>query len=361
MASEQLVNRPYLSLSALPFFTMYALPVLTVLTQFTSSDWHSFIPTIVIFVLIPIADFVYPLRPESWFPALTPIERRDLDSRLSFRLATCLWPAVQIPLLIWVCHHVSNTPLSGTRLLGLLISLGLCTGFGILCAHELVHRRSSVERALGELLLTSVWYGHYAIEHVSGHHIHVATADDLCTMHYGESFYGFLTRAVVGGFRFAYRFEVSRLKRERLSFICIENRLLRYAVLQTMMPLLLWRVFGVSALKAFFFQAFLAVLLLECINGIEHYGLARRRMPNGSYEPVGPRHSWDAPQTLSNFMLLKLQLHADHHIREFSCSASFLVQLRFHQLCSFTVSYTNKPNILESFFFSFFFLFRLIF
>lgn len=311
-------NDSRFTLNSLPFFAMYGLPVITVLSQFTSTDWHAFIPVIVIFVVVPILDFVYPLHPDNWFPALTQSERLHLDSRPSFRLATCLWPLMQFPVLFWVCHRVSTMSLSPTRLLGLLLSFGLCSSFGVLCSHELVHRHSALERALAELLLTSVWYGHYAIEHVSGHHVHVATSDDLCTMRYAESLYSFFPRAVIGGLRFAYTFEVRRLKREGLAFLSFQNRLLRYVVLQSLFPLLLWTIFGPSSVAVFIFQAFIAVLLLICTNGIEHYGLVRSHLPNGLYEPVGPRHSWDAPQTISNFMLLKLQLHADHHIRKFS-------------------------------------------
>lgn len=306
------------TLSSLPFFTMYALPAIMFATQFTSTDWHTFAPLIVTFVIIPILEFLYPIHAENLFPSLTLSERRSLETRLSFRLPTFLWPLVQFPVLIWVCHRVSTTLLSTTRLLGLLFSLGLCSSFGLVCGHELVHRRSALERALGELLLTSVCSGHYAIEHISGHHIHVATPDDVGTMHYGESIYSFFPRTVVGSIRFAYEFEVLRLKRQGLNFISFQNRLLRYCILQTLIPITLWRFFGASSIVVFIFQAFIAIFLLACINGIQHYGLVRVRLPNGLYEPVGPKHSWDAPQTLSNFLLLTLHFHADHHIRKFS-------------------------------------------
>lgn len=36
------------------------------------------------------------------------------------------------------------------------------------------------------------------------------------------------------------------------------------------------------------------------------------------YERVGPTHSWDAPQRVTNILLLKLQRHSDHHLRECS-------------------------------------------
>jgi alkane 1-monooxygenase len=58
----------------------------------------------------------------------------------------------------------------------------------------------------------------------------------------------------------------------------------------------------------------MAVTLLEAVNYIEHYGLERRRLPDGRYERAGARHSWDAYEWLSNAFLVHLQRHADHHL-----------------------------------------------
>jgi alkane 1-monooxygenase len=55
------------------------------------------------------------------------------------------------------------------------------------------------------------------------------------------------------------------------------------------------------------------MLLLETINYIEHYGLLRNKLPDGSYEPVNITHSWNAPHRISNYFLFKLQRHSDHH------------------------------------------------
>ncbi len=45
----------------------------------------------------------------------------------------------------------------------------------------------------------------------------------------------------------------------------------------------------------------------------KHYGLLRKKDENGVYEPVNIRHSWNAPQVVTNYMLFKLQRHSDHH------------------------------------------------
>lgn len=55
------------------------------------------------------------------------------------------------------------------------------------------------------------------------------------------------------------------------------------------------------------------VIVLEVINYIEHYGLRRKRLPDGTYEKVTIRHSWNAPHRFTNYLLYKLQRHSDHH------------------------------------------------
>jgi alkane 1-monooxygenase len=60
-------------------------------------------------------------------------------------------------------------------------------------------------------------------------------------------------------------------------------------------------------------QAFAAICLLEIVNYVEHYGLERRKRANGRYEPVQPHHSWNSNHRMTNFLLINLQRHSDHH------------------------------------------------
>ncbi|HAN30689.1 MAG TPA: hypothetical protein DCQ06_03745, partial [Myxococcales bacterium] len=60
-----------------------------------------------------------------------------------------------------------------------------------------------------------------------------------------------------------------------------------------------------------------AVGMLEGINYLEHYGLVRKKEVSRSgkvrYERVRPHHSWNSSHRVSNFMLLNLARHSDHH------------------------------------------------
>jgi len=65
----------------------------------------------------------------------------------------------------------------------------------------------------------------------------------------------------------------------------------------------------------FLVQTAMAIVLLEQVNYVEHYGLVRKRLPNGKYERVHPHHSWNADHRVSNYLLINLQRHSDHHIK----------------------------------------------
>ncbi|MEZ5161043.1 MAG: fatty acid desaturase [Marmoricola sp.] len=75
--------------------------------------------------------------------------------------------------------------------IGLTISIGCIGGIGINTAHELGHKRESVERWLSKIALAQSFYGHFYIEHNRGHHVRVATPEDPASSRVGENFYRF--------------------------------------------------------------------------------------------------------------------------------------------------------------------------
>lgn len=193
------------------------------------------------------------------------------------------------------------------------LAVGTVTGgIGITVAHELGHRAARIDRAIAKALLVSVLYGHFFVEHVRGHHVRVATPDDPATAPRGMNVYRFLLRSVIGGFAHAWRLEAMRLRRSGRSAWHPSNWVLSGAVLSGLLLGAATWAGGVPALVLFVLQAVWACVLLEIVNYIEHYGLQRRRVA-ARYEPVQPRHSWNADFAISNWLLFNLQLHSDHH------------------------------------------------
>ena len=296
--------------AVLPFLASFPIaPIL--LLSVTEGGWWTFLPIFVVFVAVPILDAIAGAAESA---RVSP----DLDRNPWFKAVTWAWVPVQVGTLVWVLATARSGRLDTLELIGMTISMGVIAGaVGITFAHELVHRRQPFERALGEILLASVSYAHFAIEHVHGHHRHVATPQDPATARLGESFYRFLPRTVIGSLTSAWHLETERLARRGAGAMSPSNRMLRYAVTQLLLYPLIRLTFGTTGVLVFAGQAIVAFSLLEVINYIEHYGLMRKELGPGEYERISPRHSWDSPYRLSNWMLINLARHSDHH-----CAAS---------------------------------------
>lgn len=204
----------------------------------------------------------------------------------------------------------------GIHQVGWLLSCGLISGaVAINTAHELVHRDGKFEPFLGGLLLSSVCYATFKVEHLRGHHVNVATPEDASTSRKGEGVYGFLLRAIPYNVRNAWKLEAIRLRNKGLAWYSYRNELLMWSAVSSAFGALSFQLGGLAGLGFFLGQSFLAIITLEIINYIEHYGLERKQLPNGKYERVNHRHSWNSSFLLTNVLLWQLQRHSDHHMQ----------------------------------------------
>ena len=218
---------------------------------------------------------------------------------------------LQIGLQAAVGWRVAQGGLDGLTIAGLAFAVGWLAGaIGITYAHELGHRPARVDRALAWLLMGSVGYSHFMVEHYRGHHPRAATRADPASARRGESVYAFLPRTLLGGWRSAWRLHAAR-QRER-GWPVWTGALPAWTV-GTALALSALALAGAAPVLAFWAgQALVATCLLEIVNYIEHYGL-QRRVTDGSVEPFGYAHAWNADHAWSNALLANLQRHSDHH------------------------------------------------
>lgn len=198
---------------------------------------------------------------------------------------------------------------------GAVLSTGLvCSAFGITVAHELVHRKSRALRAIGVGLLSLVNYAHFRVEHVFGHHRTVATPEDPASARRNESIYRFALRSMTLGYLSAWKLENRRLKERTWWIRALRHRCLHYLTLTIALAAGIVAAFGWGAFYFWLFQSAVAILILEAVNYIEHYGLARKKKPGtNEYEPVSAAHSWDCNFLLTNGALFNLGFHTHHH------------------------------------------------
>ncbi|WP_298569476.1 alkane 1-monooxygenase [uncultured Aliiroseovarius sp.] len=228
-------------------------------------------------------------------------------NRLSAALAIA-----HFPLLALVVFALSG----GTGLaLGGLIATFLAAGlfFGQVSnsnAHELIHRSNRVLRGLGKWVYISLLFGHHASAHPKVHHRWVATPDDPNTAQEGESFYDFAPRAWKGSFSAGYDMEKQDLERKSGRAL---NPYVTYIGGGIAMVVLSIFIGGFGGLIGYLLLCAHAQTQLLLSDYVQHYGLTRAMRDDGNYEPVGVKHSWNAPHWFTSHMMLNAPRHSDHH------------------------------------------------
>lgn len=243
-------------------------------------------------VALPLAEWLLgqadaaapPYRWPSWF----------LRTVMLAVLATCAGFALAAPFMDW------------PQLLPMALGCGyVAGGIGIVLAHELGHRRALADRALARALLCWIGYGHYAIEHNRGHHRAAATHADAATARRDESLWRFMPRYFSQVFIDAVK--LSRAKRGPL------NEALALAAATLTIASLLFIAGGWHSTVFALVTAWIAQTLVAAVDYVEHWGL-ERRLVNGKPERMGPQHTWDCANRISDAILFNLPRHSSHHL-----------------------------------------------
>jgi alkane 1-monooxygenase len=288
----------------------------------TGVGWAWWLTPVVVFGLIPVIDLL--LGDDRRNPPEEAVPRLAADGY--YRWLTYLYLPAQYAALVICCAVWTRDDLPVVGAAGLVVTVGVVNGIAINTAHELGHKRERVERWLSKVALAPAAYGHFHVEHNRGHHVRVATPEDPASSRLGESFWAFWPRTVLGSLRSAWRLETSRFRLRGRSPWTYRNDVLNAWAMTVALYAALAALFGPAVLPFLALQAVVGFSLLEVVNYLEHYGLARQRTATGRYEKVDARHSWNSDRTVTNVFLFQLQRHSDHHanpLRRYQTLRSF--------------------------------------
>ncbi|MEO0370500.1 MAG: alkane 1-monooxygenase [Pseudomonadota bacterium] len=179
-------------------------------------------------------------------------------------------------------------------------------------AHELIHKRPRWMRWLGQWIYTSMLAGHHASAHVLIHHVHVGSDRDPNSAPRGEGFYRYMMRVTRQSFLMALQVETER--RRRVGKPLYSHPYLMYVGGAVAALVAVWAGFGLLGVAAFVSIMVHAQVQILMADYVQHYGLRRQTLANGRLEPVGPQHSWNAPDVFSSLLMVNAPRHSDHHI-----------------------------------------------
>ena len=217
-----------------------------------------------------------------------------------------------------------------------LLAASLSTGLvaaasAIVTAHELGHQRpKSPGWRLARALLFSINYTHFTTEHNHNHHKNVATDKDPASATYEQSIWSFWIRTIPGQFISSVRvhnrkgrtgFRNPSWRGLALQLLCVSILIfLHYVGIYWAAPVLIgWLI-----------ASGIAILTLEYVNYIRHWGL--RRENGGRFEEG---HAWNTEARWSRWSLLELP----SQLQETPPGPS--------SLCIPSVSFFEPPSVLS--------------
>jgi alkane 1-monooxygenase len=300
-------------ISDLRFLLALLLPLLTVFSLLFAPQ-NAFVSTLIVWWGIALLDMLLPKN--------SPDPVASEQSAGYFRWVLRLYVVLQMGLLLVGAYAAARS--EWLVVLGVAFAVGYITGAqGITFAHELGHSKSKLDRFCGWLLMTTVCYGHFMVEHYRGHHPRAATFDDPASARYGESLYAFLPRTLWGSLASGWRLEAQRLVQMKSTWArspLVWSTAASLGLVFLPLLMLFSSLAGINTAQAamkivvfFLFQSVVAFLLLEMVNYIEHYGL-QRNTDGGKREAFGKMHAWNADHVVTNSLLANLQRHSDHHM-----------------------------------------------
>ena len=284
-------------------FFPFALIISSSLGILISPQW-TIAPFIWVLLIIPIIDSILPNLNK---------KLDNLNERKLHNLAIVIILPGILFLIVSGLIVLSKSDMSYLTVASLGAAVGMSGGsIGITTAHELIHRNNKYMRGLGVILLTFCLYGHFRIEHIYGHHKHVATRNDPATARKGENFYFYFIRCIVMSFVSSWNIEKNHLRKKNINILSLKNRMIHYFILELIILLTSFIIAGMHGLIFILVHSFISVLLLELVDYIQHYGLERNKI-NEKYETYNELHSWNSRHSSANWSTFNLGLHSEHH------------------------------------------------
>lgn len=298
------------------FLTAYSLPFLIILSYYFGGNIWPFFPALYAYVFVPLLDELIGNDAQN-------VQKEEFEDLLQekyfdFLVYSHIW--IQIGLLFFIIYQFTTQSLTNFQIFGYILSQGVYASSIINVAHELGHRKHPLAQLHAKIGLISVCYAHFMVEHNRGHHVNVATPKDPATSKFNQTVFSFWKQTLIGSFKSAWNIEKSLLEKKNIAVLSFKNEVLQgifgsvlFLISLAGFSYFLINEFTWLPIIFFFGQSLVAILSLECVNYIEHYGILRQEISPGKYEKVNPLHSWNANHFFSNLLLFHLQRHSDHH------------------------------------------------
>lgn len=288
----------------------YIFPVLTLVSMWvTVNCGFTFVFMWVTFAGLPLIDLICNFES---------ISLNETDQKLLAKQTKWIYPLYAFVLAdalsyVWAIYSITTLNFSWLQIAGIALTVGHSGAVGVAVSHELIHRRSKFAKIIATLNLVRSYKSYFTIEHIETHHSKVATPLDPDSAPLGMPWYISVTQMMVRTRIGTWNLEARRMKSKGKSTFSLSNAMLWMLAAEAALTMVLLFKTCWAVIIMHFVAALVTNIIESMTQYIEHYGLTRKEIAPGVYEPVTMKHSWNAPAMAQDFMLFKIQRHSDHH------------------------------------------------
>lgn len=232
---------------------------------------------------------------------------------LHLPLLVTLWALFLMRIGDWVgadmWMSLAGGPVSTSQVIGMILSVGWIGAVPNLpIAHELMHRRHWLPRAVAKMYSIVYLDPNRDVGHKLTHHIDLCTPDDSDTPRRGQSIYSFMWQASYGAWKDGVVTSVDSLRKRDLSILHPKNAVyIEIGLLGALGAAAFW-VAGLMGVVASAFAMVFSKLLVEGFNYLQHYGMVR--VPGS---PIQLHHAWNHLGSIIRPLGVEITTHIEHH------------------------------------------------
>jgi len=215
-----------------------------------------------------------------------------------------------VPSYIFVMLYSASVygDLSGWEIFGLVNSVAVTGTFTMTAVHELGHKRNKICQILGAIGAGVLVNPDFVYEHYSFHHAQAATPNDPQSSYMGNTIYPYIVKTISTIYYRGFKKLLNKFASGTV------DRLAGWLVLVISSTTLCYMLGGFFALSLYVIHTLLTFTYVTSLNYVQHYGMLRKMLPNGEYEPINLYNTaWDIDFWMTNICFWEAGRHAEHH------------------------------------------------